>query len=73
MKAAFFLALCLAAAPSGAYDKSGRVVMLSEEEDARCAIGDGCVLVPKSIVRDELDKIFERGHEAGRISCGNRT
>ena len=74
MKAsACFFALCLATAPLHAYDKSGRVIMLSEEENAACGLGDGCVLAPKTLVREELDKMFERGHEAGRISCGNRT
>lgn len=33
----------------------------------------GCILIPMGLLKEKFEAIFEKGHEAGRISCGNRT
>lgn len=61
-------ALALVLAPIFAF-----AVELTDEEKEQCRERGGCILVPMDSLREKLLEVFERGHEAGRISCGNRT
>ena len=60
------LAVCLA--PILAF-----AVNLTDEEKDVCRQHGGCSVLPLDEFKAKLREVFERGHEAGRISCGNRS
>jgi hypothetical protein len=72
LRLAFFLAGCLASAPLCALEKEGPVITLTDEEDALCEDGGGCIVAPK----DELYKAFEvvrtKAYEEGMNACHGR-
>ena len=48
-------------------------VTLTDNEQAQCEQHGGCLIVPMDELKTKMQEVFARGHEAGRISCGNRT
>lgn len=48
-------------------------VELTDDEQDECRARGGCILIPMDLLKEKFEAIFEKGHEAGRISCGNRT
>ena len=65
--AVLFAALILVLAPILAFS-----VTLTDEEQAQCDEHGGCVTVTLEHLREKLGEVFEKGCEAGRVSCGNR-
>jgi len=47
-------------------------VEFTKAEAETCRTRGGCILVPIDTLREKMLELFEKGHEAGRISCGNR-
>lgn len=48
-------------------------VTLTDEEQNECRDHGGCLIIPMDALKAKFQAIYEKGHEAGRISCGNRT
>lgn len=65
--AAFLIILGIMLAPILAL-----AMTLTGDEQTVCREHGGCVALTMDTLREKLREVFERGHEAGRISCGNR-
>jgi hypothetical protein len=73
MKMATFLAGCLIASPLTAFEQTGRIITMSEEEEQVCEQLGPCLVLPMQLVaRHHYVKVreaYDAGVNAGKDAC----
>ena len=63
----------LIAAPLVAVEKEGLRITLTAEEDADCAAGGGCIVIPRRVAEKLVVKFAREAFIAGQATCADRT
>ncbi len=58
--------------PLGAVEVDDNKIILTNEEVAACLTGGGCLVVPRAVLLDEIERQARRAYEAGKRECPNR-
>ena len=69
MKLALILAVSLIPGPMLALEQTAHGFILTQEEQARCAAGGGCLVVPQEEMKATLSAWLKRAFDAGRAEA----
>ena len=69
MKLVAFFCGMLISAPLCAVEKEGLTITITQEEDAACTEGGGCLLVPRQVLETAIEAYAQRAYSAGQAKC----